>query len=214
MIVEQYGLKYIRVTKEHIETLRYWRNQSYIRDTMQFKEYITPIMQLAWFNKINNKHNYYFIIEHDSRKIGLINCKDVVPDTKLAEGGIFIWEKKYWGTVIPAFASLTMLQAVFEIFKSGDESIATVDCNNKVALAFNQMLGYEIKRKTEDEKFFKLHLTKDKYFTHCKKLIRAASIFHHGNTDFKMYATPGELLIDEINTYIKQNDIMPWMGKK
>ena len=62
MIVEQYGLRYLRVTKNDLELLRYWRNQQYIRDTMQFKEYITPDMQKSWFEKINNKSNYYFII--------------------------------------------------------------------------------------------------------------------------------------------------------
>lgn len=205
MIVEQYGLRYLRVTENDLELLRYWRNQSYIRDTMQFKEYITPQMQKAWFNKINNKHNYYFIIETDGKKVGLINCKDAAPDTKLAEGGIFIWEKSYWGTSVPAFASLTMLQAVFEIFKSGDGSIATVACNNKPALDFNEMLGYEITGKTPDENYYKLHLTKEKYQTHCKKLIRAAAILNEEKSQFVMYATASDILADEINQYIQNN---------
>jgi hypothetical protein len=99
MIVEQYGLKYSRVTGQDLETLRYWRNQSYIRNTMQFKEYISPLMQKAWFQKINNKNNYYFIIEHEQKKIGLINCKDS-SESKVAEGGIFIWDTSYWGSSI------------------------------------------------------------------------------------------------------------------
>ncbi|MES2762993.1 MAG: GNAT family N-acetyltransferase [Bacteroidota bacterium] len=208
MIVEQYGLKYSRVTENDLELLRYWRNQSYIRDTMQFKEYITPQMQKAWFAKINNKHNYYFIIEHDHKKVGLINCKDAAPDTKLAEGGIFIWEKNYWGTSVPAFASLTMLQAVFEIFKSGDGSIATVACNNKVALDFNEMLGYEITGKTSDGNYYKLHLTKEKYQLHCKRLIKAAAILNEGKSHFVMHATAGDTLADEINQYIENNKII------
>jgi UDP-4-amino-4,6-dideoxy-N-acetyl-beta-L-altrosamine N-acetyltransferase len=207
MIVEQYGLKYSRVTQNDLELLRYWRNQSFIRDTMQFKEYITPQMQKQWFNSINNKHNYYFIIEDKGKKIGLINCKDAEPNTKLAEGGIFIWKKNYWGTSIPALASLTMLQAVFEIFKSGDESIATVACNNKVALDFNILLGYEIKSKTPDGNYYKLHLTKEKYFSHCKKLIRAASILNTEKANFIMYCQESDLLIDEINQYIRKNSI-------
>lgn len=204
MIAEQYGLKYLRVTQSDLETLRYWRNQSFIASTMQFKDYITPKMQIAWFNKINNKNNYYFIIEHDNKKIGLINCKDAEPNTRIAEGGIFIWDKSYWGTPVPALASLTMLQAVFEVFKSGDESVATVAVDNVLALEFNEMLGYEIKHKTDDGKYFKLCLTKDKYFSHCKKLIRAAEIYNGGNSKFVIHAEPSDLLIDEINDYIKQ----------
>ncbi|MBC7696043.1 MAG: GNAT family N-acetyltransferase [Burkholderiales bacterium] len=204
MIVEQYGLTYLRVTEQDLETLRYWRNQSFIRDTMQFKEYITPQMQRDWFNRINNKYNYYFIIKDNNKKIGLINCKDASPDTKLAEGGIFIWDNQYWGTSIPVFASLTMLQAVFEIFKSGEESIATVAKSNRVALRFNEMLGYEIKSMTEDG-YYKLHLSREKYFSHCKKLIKAASIYNPANSKFIVHAKESDLLIDEINLYIKEH---------
>ncbi len=207
MIVEQYGLKYTRVSERDIELIRYWRNQSFIKETMQFKEYITPQMQKEWFKKINNKHNYYFIIEYNSNKIGLINCKDVEQNSKLSEGGIFIWEKKYWGTMFPALASLTMMQAVFEIFKSGDESIVTVSVNNTQALVFNKLLGYQIKETTPDGKFYKLYLTKDRYFKFCKKLIKAAVVYNNGNDAFLLRANPSDLQIDEINQYIINHKI-------
>lgn len=207
MIVEQYGLRYIRVREEDIEVLRYWRNQEYIRNVMQFKGYITPQMQKAWFHKINNKYNYFFIIEDNKKKIGLINCKDTIPNTKIAEGGIFIWDKSYWGTMIPVFASLTMLQAVFDYFKSGEESIVTVSKNNKTALDFNIMLGYEINQVESNDEFFKLHLSKEKYNLYCKKLIRAATIYNKGNSAFILKAEPSDLLIDEINNYIIKNSI-------
>jgi RimJ/RimL family protein N-acetyltransferase len=205
MIVEQYGLRYLRVTENDSELLRYWRNQSYIRDTMQFREYITPKMQRAWFDKINNKHNYYFIIEENYKKVGLINCKDAEPNTKLAEGGIFIWDKSYWGTSVPALASLTMLQAVFEIFKSGDASIATVAYDNKKALDFNLMLGYEIKEKSDDGKWYKLFLSRERYNSHCLKLIKAASILYQNDANFKIVGEPNDIQADQINRYFIEN---------
>lgn len=207
MIAEQYGIKYSRVKINDLELLRYWRNQAYIRNTMQYKEYITPKMQQAWFEKINNKYNYYFIVEHQHKKIGLINCKDTEPNTKIAEGGIFIWEKSYWGTPIPALASLTMLQAVFDIFKSGDASVATIACDNKVALNFNIMLGYEIKEKTIDGNYYKLFLSKEKYNSHCRQLIKAASILNKNNSEFNLIAECSDLQTDEINAYIASKKI-------
>lgn len=203
MIVRQYGVTYHRLQPRHLETLRYWRNQEFIRNTMQFRDYITPAMQLKWFEKINNKFNYYFLIEHNGKKIGLINCKDTEPDSRVAEGGIFIWEKEYWGTPIPAFASLTLLQAVFEIFQTGEASVATVACDNKRALEFNFMLGYEIKEKTPDGNYYKLYLSKEKYMSHCKKLIRAAGILHKEDAEFKMEAEPADNLVDEVNEYLR-----------
>lgn len=202
MIAEQYGIKYIRVRESDLETLRYWRNQEFIRNTMQFKEYITPNMQKTWFSKINNKYNFYFIIEHNQKKIGLINCKDAGPNSNIAEGGIFIWDKNYWGTSIPALASLTMLQAVFDVFQSGEASIATVACDNKVALDFNLMLGYEIKEKTKDANYYKLFLSKERYNKHCRKLIKAAEILNKNNSELILTADCSDLLPDKVNEYI------------
>ena len=206
MIVEQYGLIYSRVTEQDLETLRYWRNQSFIRDTMQFRDYITPSMQKSWFQKINNKYNYYFIIQHNNKKIGLINCKDS-SENKVAEGGIFIWDKSYWGTSIPVFASLTMLQAVFKVFQSGEVSVATVACNNKQALDFNLKLGYLIKETTQDGKFYKLYLSKERFFSHCEKLMRAAAIMSNNQSEFVLTAEENNLQSDEINSYISKQRI-------
>ena len=202
MIVEQYGLRYIRTKESDIELIRYWRNKSYIRESMQFREYITFEMQKEWFSKINNKYNYYFLIECGGVKIGLINCKNADPLSRVAEGGIFIWEQSYIGSPIPVLASLTMLQCVFEIFKSGDISIATILKENKRALVFNKMLGYEINGETEKGDCYKLQLTKDKYYKSTIKLKRAASIYSNGQTEIKIFAEPGYLLADEINEYL------------
>lgn len=204
MIVEQYGVKYSRVKEEDIELIRYWRNQPFIRDTMQFKEYITPEMQKKWFDRINNKYNYYFLIEVDNKKIGLISCKDTEPGTGIAEGGIFIWDKDYWGTPVPGFASLTMLQAIFEEFKSGDTSIVTVAKTNTRALMFNKRLGYVIKEETPDKEFLKLILTKEVYFEKTIKLKKAAELFCGGNGDIKIKAQESSLFVDEINAYLRQ----------
>lgn len=206
MIVEQYGLKYTRITEQDLELVRYWRNQPFIRNMMQFKDYITPIMQKKWYQKINNKENYYFIIEHEHRKIGLINCKESSV-TRVAEGGIFIWDKSYWESSIPVFASLTMLQAIFDVFQSGEASIATVACDNKRAIDFNLHLGYEIIDKLEDKNFYKLFLSKQKFHNHCQKLIRAANILSGGVSEFKLFADESNLQTDEINNYIRNNKI-------
>lgn len=204
MIVEQYGLRYIRVTEHDIELIRYWRNKDFIRDTMQFKEYITHEMQRQWFQKINNKYNYYFIIEADNQKIGLLNYKDPAPNTKSAEGGIFIWEQDYWGTPIPVLASLTMLECMYEILNLDDNSIVTVAKNNKRSLIFNKMLGYEIYDAYKDDLFYKLILTKERYLNKTCALKKAAALYCKGNTQIKITAEQSDLLSDVLNNYMKK----------
>jgi RimJ/RimL family protein N-acetyltransferase len=203
MIVEQYGLVYERLQEKDIELVRFWRNQPFILETMQFQEYITGEMQKEWFNRINNKYNYYFIIIADGKKIGLLSCKDTEPETRIAEGGIFIWDKDYWGTVVPVFASLSMLECIFEVFKSGDTSVATVNVNNKRAITFNKLLGYKIIE--SNEKTVKLMLTKEDYYQKTKVLMRSAHLYCKGNSKIEIIAEPNEFLADEINDYLTKN---------
>jgi len=203
MIVEQYGIRYKRITESDIELIRYWRNQPFIKDTMQYKEYITAKMQQEWFKKINNKYNYYFLIEVEGKKIGLINCKDTEPNTRIAEGGIFIWDKNYWDTPIPVFAALTMLECVFEIFKSGEASIVTVTKENKKALQFNKFLGYKEYNNNLSQDVIKLILTKETYYSKTCLLKRAAKNYSKGNDELKIIAETSNLLADEINEFLK-----------
>lgn len=200
MIVKQYGVTYKRVQESDIELIRYWRNRDFIRNTMQFQEYITPFMQKEWFKKINNPFNYYFIVEYEEKKIGLINCKDT-NEQRVAEGGIFLWDQSYWNTMIPAYASLTMLEVVFEEIKSGDTSVITVLKSNTRALQFNQLLGYQIYY--EDEKVYKLKLTLDDYFKKTYRLKRAAQIsVGKEKSQLKIIAEPSSLLDDKVNEYL------------
>lgn len=202
MIVKQYGLIYRRIQEKDIELIRYWRNKDFIRSTMQFQEYITPKMQAEWFNKINNKYNYYFLIEYEGKKIGLINCKDT-DKNRVAEGGIFLWDKNYWNTPIPAYASLTMLEAIFEVFQSGNTSVITILKTNQHALQFNQHLGYNIYY--EDDKIYKLKLSLEDYFSKTIRLKKAAQILAgKENSKMEIIAEPSELLDDKINQYLIQ----------
>jgi UDP-4-amino-4,6-dideoxy-N-acetyl-beta-L-altrosamine N-acetyltransferase len=202
MIVEQYGLVYKRLTESDIEVVRYWRNLPFIRNTMQFRDYITPNMQKAWFKNVNNKYNYYFIIEDKGKKIGMISCKDTEPDTSIAEGGIFIWDKNYWGTPIPVFAALSMLEAVFEVFRSGNASIATVSRFNQRAIEFNKLLGYSIYEDKPENEFIKLILTEENYRKKTLRLKKAAHSYTAGSSEFKVLAEPGDMNVDKVNEFL------------
>ena len=207
MRVRQYGITYDRLQPEHLELVRYWRNQPHIRSQMQFTGYITPKQQRSWFDSINNPYNYYFLMEWNNKKIGLINCKDTEPNSRIAEGGIFIWDEKVWGTPVPAFASLSMLEAVFEVFKTGDTSLITVKRDNKRALDFNLLLGYEIIPETLDDEFVKLILTREKYLRKSSALKRAALIFCGGEGKMEISGEPNSNQVEEINRYLQGRSI-------
>src|SRR5687768_9562707 len=106
LILEQYGIRLSRVQKKDIEMIRKWRNQKCVSDFMEYKKHISRWAQWLWFRKINNKLNYYFIIEFEGKKIGVINAKNYNPELGFAEGGIFIGDQEYLGSFVSVYSTL------------------------------------------------------------------------------------------------------------
>jgi UDP-4-amino-4,6-dideoxy-N-acetyl-beta-L-altrosamine N-acetyltransferase len=143
MKLTKYGIMLTRLTEDKIEMVRNWRNDPKITQIMEYKEYITPEMQKAWFNKINNDLNYYFIIEFEGKEIGLSNIKDIDYEKKEGEGGIFIYNEEYLKSDVPLRASLCNGEFFFETLKL-QRIRAHVLRDNKQAIQYNKFLGFQI----------------------------------------------------------------------
>jgi RimJ/RimL family protein N-acetyltransferase len=143
MKITNYGVTLSRLTEDKIELVRNWRNDPKIVQYMEFKEYITPEMQLNWFNKINNENNFYFIIEYNNEKIGLVNVKDIDYEKKEGEAGIFIYNEDCLNSTISFQVSLCFYDFCFDYLKL-DKMIAHILHDNKRAVKFNKMIGFNV----------------------------------------------------------------------
>ena len=143
-----YGITLKRLTEDKIELVRRWRNDPKISKFMEFRDYITAEMQLAWFQKINNDQNYYYIIVFEGEEIGLINIRDVDRINGTGEPGMFIWEDTYLNSDISFRAAFTFLDFVFNELKL-KKVIIHVLSNNKRAIKFNKALGYRLSENQE-----------------------------------------------------------------
>src|ERR1043165_6484146 len=114
MILQRGNIKLVRLTEDHIELVRQWRNAPEIQQAMEYREYITPGMQKRWFETINNKNNNYFLIEAAEGFIGLINARDIDWEKNITHnGGIFIWDKQYFESLEVLNASLLLTDVGF-----------------------------------------------------------------------------------------------------
>src|ERR1035437_2629006 len=141
MIIRKYGIKLTRIKKKDIELIRRKRNSSDINKRMHCKAKITPEMQLVWFNSVNNIYNTYFIIHYENKKIGIINGKNSDFNKRQSEGGMFVWDKEYWGTVIPALCSVMMTDFTFFVNDFKRNYIKILKSNTN-AINYNKQLGY------------------------------------------------------------------------
>jgi UDP-4-amino-4,6-dideoxy-N-acetyl-beta-L-altrosamine N-acetyltransferase len=182
MIIRKYGITLKRLKEEDIELVRQMRNSEGISRTMFYKEHISPEMQTKWFLSINNKNNAYYIIIYQNQKIGMIHGKNIDFEKRTCEGGIFIWDPAYIGTLIPSLASVIMNDWTFYIMNF-NAIYAKVLTGNKTALNYNLLMGYKLCEPLNDDAGVQwLKLAKEKYFARMKS-IRKNMVHYTKDTD-------------------------------
>jgi len=207
LTLEQYGVKLIRLDVEDIELVRHWRNQSDIANYMEYRNYITPEAQVKWFESINNKFNYYFIIEFEGNKIGLINSKNYSSTEGFGEGGIFIWDKAYENSFAAAFASLCLLNWVFFDLKLCDRSRARILRTNDRAIYYNKLIGYKILPGQEEveNQLYELHI--EDYKHNAIKLNSAAAALSPGKEKLICSGKISDKNLPEINAFLEKQNL-------
>ena len=199
LILEQFDVRLIRLQREDLELVRTWRNSAHVRDNMLYKDYISKEMQNAWFETINNPNNYYFIIEFDSKKVGVINTKNFEKEQGFGEGGIFIGDQAYEHSFAAVYASLCLLNFVFYMLRDINISRIRILKDNFRAIQYNKLLGYEWLEDSEDGLNQIYELTKENYLVKGLKLNKAADIFAHGSSKMELTGEPTEINLREIN---------------
>lgn len=207
--LEQYEVKLTRLTLADIELVRKWRNSNFVNSNMLLSKKITKKAQLAWFEQINNAYNYYFIIEFEGEKVGLINAKNFNPDFGFGEGGIFIGEPKFESSFAAVYASLCLLNFVFYGLDSIDRSRIRIRKDNERAIQYNKLLGYKIVSENPKEESVLLELTRTDYFSKGIKLNNAAQIFCEDKSTLKWRGNPSDKNLPEINTFLTTKK-SPW----
>ena len=163
MKLEKYGVTLTRLTHNKIEMVRNWRNDPKISKFMEFRDYITPEMQEKWFQKIDNDNNFFFIIEYERKEIGVSNIKDIDYEQKTGEGGIYIYDDTYLNSDVAFRVSLCICDFFFEKLNL-NRKIAHILNDNKKAIKYNLMLGFEKQPNQEDIYNQLYYLEKENYF--------------------------------------------------
>ena len=202
LVLEQYGVKLKRLEFDDIELVRKWRNQEYVSKNMEYKKKISIEEQVKWFNSINNLWNYYFIIEYNGNKIGVVNVKDVDFDAGFGEGGIFIGVLNKETQLAASFSSLCILNFSFKLLDLTTKSLIKVNKKNKQAIEYNRILGYKLLESRGDFDLYELR--KEDYLINSNNLNKAAEKLT-GKPDLIFYGNESEINHPSINLLLKNN---------
>ncbi len=202
IVLKQYGIELRRITKNDIELIRTWRNHPDIRSKMAYRKKISEAEQQKWYASIDNKYNYYFLIIVGGKKIGVINCKEVNEKDQYGEGGIFIWDEEYNGTPYPSFASLVLMDFIFNELQMGNLSFIRTLKSNKVARNYNKMLGYVLMPRQEkvDNQWYVL--TKETFNKKAVNLKKAAQLFTGTEGKLIVEGEPNDKNVMLLNEYL------------
>lgn len=170
MRVTAYGIILEPMTGADLELVRRWRNAEHVKQHMQYRNQITEAMQQNWFSSLDKSCNYYFIIQKESEKVGVVNLKDIDWNHQTAEAGIFIGEESYLNTLVPVLATVSVMEYAFGALqlKSLKAKIAS---DNLKAILFNESIGYQ-KLEEQASEDFDYYSTNESLFREATKTIR------------------------------------------
>ncbi len=143
MRLSRYGIILEALGEDHLEMVRLWRNQEFVRCNMEYKKSISREQQEEWFAELNPAQNLYWVIRTHGYPIGLIHIKNIDLETKTGEAGVFIGEPSYLEMPQPMLAILFMMELAF--YALGFKELkAKIRSGNERAIGFNTKLGYSI----------------------------------------------------------------------
>lgn len=180
MRLERYGIQLESLNHDHLEMVRLWRNQDFVRTNMQFKEILSRADQELWFNALDSDSNLYWVIRYDHYPIGLIHIKNIDFGKAEGEAGIFIGEPSYLEMPQPMLAILLMMDLAFSVLKL-KALLAKIKRGNTRAILFNKQLGYELMPNQPDGfQYYRVDANRFEHATH--KLRASSSKMFDGNT--------------------------------
>ncbi len=141
MHIEKYGVVLVRMALEDMEIVRAWRNDSDIMKCMFSQKIIGKEEQLAWFSRIDNEENYYFMINYGGQPVGQVSLSKIDQEKNCAESGILTYGQ-YQGRGLAQKAMLALLDFAFYELQLVFVT-ALVRADNMRAQKFHMALGYK-----------------------------------------------------------------------
>lgn len=138
----RYGVTLTRLAEEDLELVRSWRNDPDISQFFEARQHITAEMQRAWFHRVDNDQNYFFLVEVDGQKVGLADVKNISWEDRWCEGGNF-YRRDYWHTIVPYQGSFACFDFVFNELKL-DCVRSRILVTNPRSIRFNRAFGYVV----------------------------------------------------------------------
>lgn len=166
----RYGVTLEPLKEGQAEMVRHWRNTPRIRELMLDTDIITEEQQRSWFQKVwNDPKQIYFLIYFKAQPIGVASLVNIDTDQATAEPGMYIYDGKYQGNILPFSAAFALNDIAFEVLKLTCLHGKIFE-SNKASLRFHSACGYQETGIVDTLRT--LHLRQENYLPARQKLTR------------------------------------------
>jgi len=171
MLYYRFGILMEKLQKKHIEQVRRWRNQEFIKVAMRFQDNIPQKDQIVWFNNLDPRTNWYFVAFRNGNPIGLFQIKNINWNKKNGESGGFVAHQKSIGSLDVGLSIMALMDFAFLVLEL-DKLYATYNFKFNQIVHLNQQLGFRAEKSAGG--FTTATVTRDRYFHRTDDFHRAA----------------------------------------
>lgn len=149
LTLRQFGIELRRMVESDKEIVRLGRNKDFVRENHVYRKIISEAEQDKWFEEMNRKEHYVFVVVHDGKRIGVVYLRDIPENLASSTCGLFFWDDDYISTRIPVFAALLALD-----FASYYCEVQRIDSivlkNNSAGIKMYTFFGFDLEEKDAD----------------------------------------------------------------
>lgn len=191
MIIRKAGLVFERLTRERLEEARLGRNSPQVREQLLHADEITLEQQIRWFESLDPRCSFYFMVLKGGESIGMANLTDMQLDATAGPTrtsfAIYFWDQRYRNSVEPFRAQFVVASFAYHLLRVA-HGIITVKKTNLASHRFSLTFGMEPKE--EDPALGVIH-----YDQPCERFLQLTPIL---NRKFRLGGDPLPLSWDDV----------------
>lgn len=198
LTLRRFGIELRRMVESDKEIVRLGRNKDFVRENHVYRKIISEAEQDKWFEEMNRKEHYVFVVVHDGKRIGVVYLRDIPEDLASSTCGLFFWDDDYISTRIPVFAALLALD-----FASYYCDVKRIDSivlkNNTAGIKMYTFFGFDLEEK--DANSYLISISRDTYLKKRDSLMNfiKRAIKNKAEHELRVFGSQGSLNYDIVN---------------
>lgn len=194
----QFGIELRRMVESDKEIVRLGRNKDFVRENHVYRKIISEAEQDKWFDEMNRKEHYVFVVIKDEKRIGVVYLRDIPEDRASSTCGLFFWDDDYISTRIPVLAAFLALDFATYYCEVGRIDSIVLK-SNTAGIKMYTFFGFDLHDKDADS--YLISISRETYLKKRDSLMNfiKRAIKNKAEHELRVLGSQGSLNYDIVN---------------